>query len=84
MEAKIVGMCHRVMNEVFASIEKHGDWSEYSDDEMAQAITGELIEIAQAMLARDVDGDHGMVRESIQAAACLIKFAVQQELRHAA
>jgi hypothetical protein len=82
MEAKIVRMCQRVMHEVFASIEKHGDWSTYTDEEMTQAITGELMEIDQAMLARDVSGDHGTVRESIQAAACLIKFAVQQEMRY--
>lgn len=83
MEARVMCMCHRVMSEVFRSIEKHGDWSAYTDDEMTMAITGELMEIDQAMLKRDVLGVHGTVRESIQAAACLIKFAVQQEMRYA-
>ena len=82
MEARVKAMCGRVMSEVFRSIDIHGDWSDYSDDQMTDAITGEMMEIDMALQARDVDGDHGMVREAVQAAACLIKFAVQQELRH--
>jgi hypothetical protein len=60
MEQRVMWMCVRVMNEVYASLDKHGDWSDYSDDEMTQAITGELLEIDQAMLAKDVDGQHGL------------------------
>lgn len=79
---RVTNMCIRVLRETFRSIDKHGDWSDYSEDEMAQAITGELLEIDQALLAEDILGDHGTVRESIQAAACLIKFACQQEIRN--
>lgn len=79
MDMNISNICARIMTEVSDSIRKHGDWSDYDVDRMAKAVYGELMEMGEAELRKDVTGPHGMIREAIQTCACLVKMIAQME-----
>lgn len=82
MDRQVLSVCGRIMTEVSDSILKHGDWSDYSMDQMGKALYGELLELGDAEARKDVIGHHGMVREAIQASACLVKMIIQLEGRN--
>ena len=81
-ELSVLDICRRIMTEVQASIYKHGDWSDYPVDKMFEAIDGERVELGIARDGMDITGQHGMVREAIQSAACLVKLIIQLEARN--
>jgi hypothetical protein len=81
-ELSVLNVCCRIMTEVQDSIRKHGDWSDYPTEKMFEAIDGERIELGLARDGMDVTGQHGMVREAIQSAACLVKLIIQLEARN--
>jgi hypothetical protein len=66
-----------VMEEYMRGIAKHGDWSNYSEEQMMSAIINELmVEAGDAEQRGDIHGPHGMIRELAQVAACSIKAMV--------
>ena len=81
MEARVLDICGRVMTEVNDGVKKHGAWDDYDLYEMQAATTGELLELDDALRRSDLTGQHGMIREAIQAAGCLVKMVVQIESR---
>ena len=74
-------ICNRIMQEMDASTIKHGDWSEYTTRRMLDVLIDEMQELTLAVAMNDVHGEHGMVKEAIQVAACAVKMIVQLE-RH--
>ena len=81
MEARVMELSRLIVNEVMDSIAKHGDWSNYTPDEMSDAVFHEWLELMWATDRHDITGLHGMIRESIQVCACLVKSIVQWETR---
>lgn len=77
MNMDVLRECGIVMGEVSNSVQKHGDWSEYSVPEMIAVIADELEEVYQASLRNDSWGPHGMATELRQVAACCIKMSLQ-------
>jgi hypothetical protein len=67
-----------VLDELSHSIRKHGDWSDYTINQMMSVIIEELlIEAGNAETLRDIHGDHGMIKELAQVAATSIKAMIQ-------
>jgi len=67
----------KVLDELVRSIELHGTWEDYSVSQMMSVIINELVvEAGNAECAGDIDGDHGVIRELLQVAACSIKAAM--------
>lgn len=63
-----------VLSEHRRSVEKHGNWLDYSVAQMMSVIINELvIEAGNAECAGDIHGPHGVVNELAQVAACCIK-----------
>lgn len=83
MNAHVLDVCSRIMKEVNDSNVKHGDWSDYSNEQMLTALSDEFIELWKAGLVCDVNGQHGMIREAIQLANCCVKLVMQLEVQHA-
>ncbi len=81
-ELLVLGVCARIVTEVQDSIRKHGDWADYSLSKMFEAVQDEWLELQIAKDNLDIDGQHGMIRESIQVAAVLVKLIVKLEGRH--
>lgn len=66
------------------SVTKHGDWSEYTPDEMMAACMAEVRETLVAHALNDVSGPHGILVEGLQAANCFVKMLVEIGRRQAA
>lgn len=62
-----------VSDELQRSIVRHGDWSNYSVDQMLSVIAAEWIEVGEAEARDDLLGEHGMLSELAQVAACCVK-----------
>lgn len=69
--------CGYVMQALAESVDKHGDWSEYTIDQMMEVILDEILEVGEAEARADLLGDHGMIRELRQVAACCIKMSIR-------
>jgi hypothetical protein len=66
-----------VLTEYNLSVEKHGDWQDYTLDQIMGVIQTEfMMEAAAAYNRGDLHGDHGVIRELSQVAACCIKTIV--------
>lgn len=63
-----------IVNEYYASIVKHGDWSDYSVAQMLEVTGDELLEAMQAAADDDISGVHGIVAEAAHTAVCCIKL----------
>ena len=55
------------------SIEKHGDWADYTPLDIFRAVSGEFHEVTQAVIVENIHGDHGMVMELMQLANTCLK-----------
>lgn len=63
-----------VLNEHADSIAKHGSWHDYTIDQMMAVIINELmVEAGGAEAVGDLHGEHGVIRELAQVAACCVK-----------
>lgn len=63
-----------ILAEHSRSVELHGDWSDYTVDQMMAVIINELmVEAGGAEQRGDIHGEHGVVRELSQVANCCIK-----------
>lgn len=59
----------------------HQEWAEMTLLAMLRALISEVWELALAMLARDVHGPHGIIRESIQVANVAIRISEEIQRR---
>lgn len=71
----------RIRAEIERSVTVYGDWSDYSLDQMVNAVQSEVDEFYEAYVFRDVDGPHGMLAEGVQSAGCFVKLLVQLSTR---
>lgn len=79
----LVEVTTAVLKEFDRGVSIHGDWSEYTTDQMLAQIIHELmVEAGEAEKVGDITGEHGMIRELIQVAACSIKAAMVLSKRH--
>lgn len=63
-----------VLDEHARSVHLHGTWSDYSIEQMMSVIINELmVEAGGAEAKGDLHGEHGVIRELAQVAACCIK-----------
>jgi len=63
-----------ILEEHAKSVEKHGDWSDYTTEQMMSHTINELmVEAGDAERAGDLHGEHGVVRELAHTAVCCIK-----------
>lgn len=81
MNVEVLNACSDLMTEVNDANRKHGDWSGYTFDEMYRAEDCERMELAEAVLLGNITGPHGVIRETMQVAATLIKRVIQMEKR---
>ena len=81
MNSAVLNLCASVMQEINDSIVKHGDWSDYTFEEMHRAENGERQEVADAVANFDITGRHGLISETKQVAATLLKRVLQYEAR---
>lgn len=71
---QLIDAMDMVLTEHSRSVQLHGDWRDYSTEQMMAQIIHELmIEAGDAESRGDVHGDHGVVRELAQVSACCIK-----------
>lgn len=71
-----------VTAEYHRSVELHGDWYDYTPDQMMAVIINELVmEAGDAEARGDILGEHGMIRELVQTAVCCIKGALVLSVR---
>ena len=73
-----------VKAEFLKSIQKHDDWSTYSLDKMISHTMDEVVECLNAHHIGDVMGQHGVLVEGTQAAACFCKMLLQIAIREQA
>lgn len=71
---EFVNFCEEVWNELELSDKKHGDWSNISIIEGANHVVNESTEVLEAALSDDIDGEHGIKRESVQTAVTAYKM----------
>lgn len=81
MMAEVDRVLSRIRAEIERSVTVHCDWSDYSLDQMVDAIQSEIDEFYEAYACRDVDGSHGMLAEGVQSAGCFVKLLVQLSTR---
>jgi len=63
-----------ILKERQRSIQLHGNWDDYSIEQMTAVIVNELmVEAVGAVERGDIHGEHGVIRELSQVAACCIK-----------
>lgn len=63
-----------VLTEHARSVQLHGDWKDYSVDQMMSVTINELMmEAGDAAGRGDLHGEHGIIRELAQTASCCIK-----------
>lgn len=63
-----------ILKERQRSIQLHGTWEDYSIEQMTAVIVNELmVEAVGAVERGDIHGEHGVIRELAQVAACCIK-----------
>ncbi len=77
-----IDFCESVRDELEKADAKHGDWSNISIIEAANHVRNEATEIIEAALNFDIDGEHGVKRESIQTAVTAFK-AFRKVTNHA-
>ena len=71
---QLIDALDMVLTEHARSVQLHGDWQNYNVDQMMAEIINELMmEAGEAAGRLDLHGEHGMVRELSQVAACCIK-----------
>jgi hypothetical protein len=72
-----------VFNEYANSVERHGTWADYTIEQMMSVIIHELmVEAGGAEQIGDIHGDHGVIRELAQVAACCMKAIMVLVDRH--
>jgi hypothetical protein len=59
------------------SLDKHGDWSGYTIEQMDEKISGEMEEYVDAMVVNDMLGPHGAASELLDVAVTCIKMSYQ-------
>ncbi|WP_372966732.1 hypothetical protein [Marinobacter sp.] len=52
-------LLEKVLDLIRRSIQIHGDWSDYDEDRVFDAVAGEFDEYREAVVVRDVSGRHG-------------------------
>ena len=63
------------------SLDKHGHWNTYTEEEMLSKIEDEWLEYVEADLLGVVDGKHGTISELLDVAVTCIKMSHQLYLR---
>lgn len=70
----VLDALNMVLKERQRSIQLHGLWRDYSLEQMMSVIINELmVEAGAAESVGDIHGEHGVIRELSQVAACCIK-----------
>ena len=73
----------QVVSEFRRSVMLHGNWIDYTTEQMMAVIIHELmIEAGDAENRGDITGEHGVIRELFQVASCSIKAAMVLAARH--
>lgn len=80
-EPSISDIVHALKAEHLRSLEKHGDWSGYTVDEMVAATMAEVREFLTAHTLGDTSGPHGMLIEGLQAMNCFAKTLMELSRR---
>ncbi|MHB1051372.1 MAG: hypothetical protein ACYC09_14935 [Bacteroidota bacterium] len=71
---QLIDALDMILAEHARSVHLHGDWQNYTVDQMmAEIINKLMMEAGEAAGRLDLHGEHGMVRELSQVAACCIK-----------
>ncbi|MDD2367035.1 MAG: hypothetical protein PHN84_12805 [Desulfuromonadaceae bacterium] len=66
-----------IIREYNRSVDLHGDWSDYTTEQMMAVIVNELmVEAGDAELRGDLHGPHGVICELSQVAVCCIKAII--------
>ena len=74
-------------SELKRSIEKHGNWDDYTLKQMWEKINDERQEVLDAEELEDYYGDHGVTIELLQMAVTCVKMShqlIKRELKEAA
>jgi len=64
----------RLMDKYALAKLKH-DWSNYNADDKNRALTGELMELAEAQALNDSGGEHGIFEEALDVAVVALRIA---------
>ena len=64
---------NELMEKIKASLDSHGDWSDYSEDDIYGAVFGEVGEYWKAFVFGVIDGDHGQISELLDVAVTALK-----------
>lgn len=62
-----------LLMEVDHSIAKHGSWQGYGPTDVCRAVSGEFNEYMDAVMAGDIHGEHGQIRELKQLVVVALK-----------
>lgn len=71
--AEFLAIQEELLRRLQISIEKHGDWENYTSEEVFETVLGECDEYREAFVAGNVDGPHGQVSELYDVAVTAIK-----------
>lgn len=71
--AEVVGILEEILGRLPRSIEKHGDWENYDESKVFEAVAGEFDEYREAVVIGRVDGPHGQVDELYDVVVTAIK-----------
>lgn len=64
---------NELMEKIKASLDSHGDWSDYSEKDIYAAVSGEFDEYWNAFVFGVIDGDHGQIAELLDVAVTALK-----------
>lgn len=67
----------RVAIEHTRSVHKHGDWSDYTPEQMTDKLIGELGELVMALENNQIIGPHGALYEAVHVANCACKMVLE-------
>lgn len=71
--AEVVAVLEEVLGRLSLSVEKHGDWSNYDEAKVFEAVAEEFDEYREAVAAGRVGGKHGQADELYDLAVVAIK-----------
>lgn len=62
-----------VLGRIKESLKKHGDWQEYTPEQVFEVVASEFDEYREALVKGQLEGRHGQVDELLDVAATAVK-----------
>jgi len=75
-------LLEELFEQIKQSVRQHGDWREYDEGLVFEAVTGEWDEYREALLAGDMFGEHGQIAELMDTAVTALKGVLQLRKLH--